>query len=58
LVITSNTLKHYTKNIFLRNFIVPSYLNGFNKYLNSEALLFDGEKYKVLYTLDDDWEEV
>ncbi len=47
LIVYSNSLKLFKKNIFLRKFIVPSYFNGFHSYLNCEVIIFDGKDISV-----------
>ena len=45
LYINTNDKELYVKNLFTRKMTVPTYGNGYHKFLNSMALLFDGKKY-------------
>lgn len=45
LYINTNNPKLFSKNVFCRKFVLPTYNNGFHPYLNNEALIFDSEKY-------------
>ena len=45
LYVNTNNLTLYDKCIFMRELTLPSYSNGFHPYLNSEALIYTGDKY-------------
>ncbi len=45
LYVNTNNPKLFSKNVFCRKIVLPTYNNGFHPYLNNEALIFDGEKY-------------
>ena len=43
LYVNTNNPKLFSKNIFCRKIVLPTYNNGFHPFLNNEALIFDGE---------------
>ncbi len=58
LVIYSNDFKLFRKNMFTRQVIIPSYVNGLHPFLNSEAIIYGGKDYLVVNTLGDNIAQV
>ncbi len=58
LIASSNNSLLFSKNMFTRKIIIPSYANGIHPFLNSEAIIYDGKEHKVVYILGDDITEV
>lgn len=54
LVIYANDHVLFEKNIFTRRLIIPSYVNGFHPFLNSELLVFDGGQYFSSLTIGEE----
>lgn len=48
LYINTNSLDFYEEHFLFRNLVLPTYPSGRHPYLNALALIFDGEKTKVI----------
>ncbi|MCI9448840.1 MAG: hypothetical protein HFE30_01115 [Clostridiales bacterium] len=48
LYINTNSEKLYQSNLFTRNVTIPSYVSGYNPYLNNSALIFNGKEYSII----------
>lgn len=46
------------KNIFLRNFVFPTYSNGYHPYLNNDALILTLEGYFRIFEYGMDIEKI
>lgn len=53
LIIYSSNNVLFNENYFLRNFILPSYSNGLNPWLNSEVLILKNKKYITIKKIND-----
>ena len=49
LVISSNDLKTFSRNLFMRKVIIPMYYTGIHPYLNNKALVYYNRKYYRVY---------
>ena len=58
LVIGCNDRRLFNRNLFIRNFYIPSYSIGFHRYLNNEALLYDGRCYYAVRSFPDEPMEI
>ena len=53
-IISSNNPRHFDTNFFIRNFIIPSYYNGFHDFLNNDAIIYNDGHYYTIYKWGDD----
>lgn len=51
LIIYSTKYELFNSNYFLRNFIIPSYSNGLNQWLNGDALIYKDKEYIVINSI-------
>lgn len=49
LVVSSNDLKTFSRNIFMRKVIIPMYYTGVHPYLNNKALIYYNRRYYRVY---------
>lgn len=46
-LVSTNNCDYFHKNFFTRKMIIPTYANGHHKYLNADAIIFNGKYFGV-----------